>query len=97
MEALWVLAGPDRCYRVPGLQMIVGKNSDLLPESEAYQLAMSDESTGEEFSALCAQVDIVILVVGKATFNKQWLNSIPAHLPKAGFLGSTPMQKRGCS
>lgn len=83
MDALWVLAGPDRCYRVPGLQMIMGKQGDVLPQAESYRVT---NTSTEDFAVLCSQVDIAILVAGKEPFNRFWLDSIPANLPKAGFL-----------
>lgn len=83
MDALWIMTEPDRCYRVPEQQMIVDKMGEALIEAESYKVFPVDQGA---FTELCNQVEIVILVAGSRRLNSQWLEAIPAHLPKVGFL-----------
>lgn len=90
MDTLWLLAGPDRCYRVPGRRVIVDKRGNLLDGMEAFLAHQPGEELGaSEFAALLGQVDIAILVAGSQPLNKAWVDSIPAHFPKVGFLYET--------
>lgn len=83
MDALWIMTEPDRCYRVPDQQMIVDKMGEALIEAESYKVFPVDQGA---FTELCNQVEIVILVAGSRRLNSQWLEAIPAPLPKVGFL-----------
>lgn len=90
MDALWLLAGPDRCYRVPDRKVIVDRQGNIIGGAEVFQV---DNPVGiSDFAAHFEQVDMVILVAGSAPLDSAWLEAIPAHLPKAGFLyeASTP-------
>ncbi|WP_039913239.1 hypothetical protein [Cellvibrio mixtus] len=90
MDALWLLAGPDRCYRVPDRRIIVDKRGSLLDGAEQFLINKPDvEFTENTLAALFDQVDVVILVAGSELLNKQWLESIPAKFPKVGFLYET--------
>lgn len=93
MDALWLLAGPDRCYRVPERKIIVDRRGNLVEGAEAFLINNENRELGAtEFTALFDQVDIVILVAGSGPLNKQWLAQIPPRFPKVGFLyeASTP-------
>lgn len=86
MEALWVLAGPDRCYRVPDQELIVDRQGDVTKTGETYLVSSSQLQEPGAWEALCAQADIVVLVAGDVQLNSLWLSSIPVSLPKVGFL-----------
>ncbi len=87
MDALWIMAGPDRCFKVPDHRVIVGKQGELLAGSEDLLVSSEDQPLGAEaFQKLCEQVDILVLVAGSELLNTEWLATIPLHLPKVGFL-----------
>lgn len=85
MDALWMLAEPDRCYRVPDEKLIINAQGELLPGADSYRVEVQP-SPATDFATLCEQVDIIILVVGRTPLNTQWLQLLPTRLPKVGFL-----------
>jgi hypothetical protein len=89
MDALWIMAGPDRCFKVPDHRVIVGKQGELLAGTEDLLINNGDQPLNtESFQKLCEQVDILVLVAGSEQLNSEWLAAIPLHLPKVGFLES---------
>lgn len=87
MDALWIMAGPDRCFRVPDHRVIVGKEGELLAGAEDLLINNNHRAlTPGEFQALCEDVDILVLVAGSELLNLEWLAVIPPCLAKVGFL-----------
>lgn len=85
MDALWILAEPDRCYLVPNEKLIIDAQGALVAGAENYRVEMQP-APAADLAVLCERVDIVILVVERSPLNNRWLELIPAHLPKVALL-----------
>lgn len=83
MDALWLMGNPGRCFRIPDQQIIIDRQGQLSSTAATGEQPLA---TVDEFAALCAQVDILILVAGAVPLDPLWLSSVPPQLPKLGFL-----------
>lgn len=83
MDALWLVGNPLKFFQVPEQQIIIGKQGELFSYANSCEEPVAD---AREFIALCAQVDILVLVAGSAPLEDAWLALIPAQMPKVGFL-----------
>lgn len=86
MDALWLMGNPGRCFRVPHQQIIIDGQGQLSSHATNYEQPLA---TVDEFIALCAQVDILILVAGSVPLDPLWLSAIPPQLSKIGFLADS--------
>jgi hypothetical protein len=83
MDALWLIGSPAQCYRVPEQQLIVNKQGELVDLAAAYRESIN---SAEDFSRLCAQAELLVVVAGAALKPAGWLELIPCHIPKVGLL-----------
>lgn len=79
MDVLWLVGGPAQCYRVPDQHFIVNKAGTLLESAAIYHQPV--ESV-EAFAALCAQVQLLVIVAGAAPQDPIWFDVIPTEITK---------------
>lgn len=83
MDALWLMGNPLKCFKVPEQQLIINKQGELFSYAHSCEELVNDTN---EFTALCAEVDILLLVATEVTLDESWLALIPAQIPKVGLL-----------
>jgi hypothetical protein len=83
MDVLWLMENPARCFRIPDSQIIVNRQGLLNSDAVTFEQPIA---TPDELSALCSQMDILVLVAGSVPLDPHWLSVIPPQLPKIGLL-----------
>lgn len=83
MNALWMMAGEEGAYLVPDEQLILKRSGELLP----FGMGCYDSCPQpEDWLALLAQSELVVLVAGQTLFDTGRLAQLPAAMPKVVLL-----------
>lgn len=78
MEALWYFSGQNGVFSVPDQQIIINSQGDLLPFAAS---CATDIESLDNFSRLCQEHEVILLVADQGPFDETQLKMIPADLP----------------
>lgn len=87
MEVLWLIGNPAGYYRVPDHQIAVNAAGEPLDSANAYRQPIN---TAAEFTALLGSVDACVMVEGGNLAEPDWLELLPAELPRLMLLTGRP-------